>query len=873
MVRVRSTSAAHAAPACRSVVGRRIGLVGLGLLWGIGAAGPATAQGIADAVAGSQPAWINVLATLLIVGLALVSIHRARQRARFAEDQRQAAEREVQRLQAVLDTVPLGSVGVEGDGGLTLSRSAQHLLGPVRALTDLDGPVRGLADLDGPVRALADLDAVIPAAEDRRVMAGMLSPGAVAPPVPTATGATPPTIRTTGGRTLTLHPAMALGQRVVWLQDVTDAEQRLEAVQRDVETVGRDAGRLRAMLDALPVAIWRRDHDLRLVWVNAAYARAVDAGLDQVLQHQMDLADDSLPEHGRALARAALASGLPQTQGGHVVIRGERRRLDLTEVPIGEAGLLGYAIDQTALEEVRGDLERLVAGQREILEHLTAAVAIFGPDRHLLYHNAAYQRLFRLDEAFLETAPAFDVVLEHAREVRRLPEAADFPRFKREQAARFTALLRSEQEVLHLPDGTTLHSVVSPHPFGGLLFIYNDITDSLRLERNYNTLVAVQRESLDNLNEAIAVFGTDGRLRLSNAAFETTWGFDPETLDTGAPHLSAMLPLMMARMAVPGDGGEQDRWLADILERRSLNERIELADGRMLESLAVPLPDGGVLLSQTDVTDSVQVEIALRRSNEALETADRLKSEFIANVSYQLRTPLNAIIGFTEILRNEYFGPVNPRQREYTEQIIEASARLQDLVNDMLDLAMIEAGYLELSFETVDLDALFDSLLGLVSGMATTQGVTLAIRPQRPLGTVRADGRRLKQAFYNLLSNALKYTPNGGSVTLDAERLQDGSILVVVADTGIGIPDLDQGRVFGKFERGTGPGRHGSPGVGIGLALVKSFIDLHFGSVTLTSALGEGTTVRCTLPPNPEALLLAAQSEEPADPRHREFPG
>jgi signal transduction histidine kinase len=232
----------------------------------------------------------------------------------------------------------------------------------------------------------------------------------------------------------------------------------------------------------------------------------------------------------------------------------------------------------------------------------------------------------------------------------------------------------------------------------------------------------------------------------------------------------------------------------------------------------------------------------LREKADALETASRLKSEFVANMSYELRTPLNAIVGFAEILTKEYFGPLNSRQLDYGRGILDSSHQLMSLIDNVLDLATIEAGYIVLERGEVAVAELLHAMAGLTRERARSRGLELGIDCPPAIGTVEADGRRLKQALFNLVSNAIKFTPPGGAITLAAER-SGGDLLLSVSDTGIGIAPADRERVFGKFERG----QH-QPGAGLGLSLVRSLIELHGGSVTIESALDRGTRVTCRVP-------------------------
>jgi signal transduction histidine kinase len=602
----------------------------------------------------------------------------------------------------------------------------------------------------------------------------------------------------------------------------------------------RDA--FKAMLDGLALPIWRRGANLRIIDCNRAYVEAVEAtSLEQVAAEDRELAASGIGRRGKALAEQAMLKGEPQRATGHAVIGGSRRFLEITELPRQEGGTIGYALDHTALEEARSEFNRLLAAQVDVLEQLGTAIAIYGADQRIQFFNTAYSRLWHLEEEWLKSRPTRAEVIEAQRERRRLPEHADFPAFKRSQIQMFTSLIEPREELRHLPDGTTLRERITPHPLGGLLVTFEDVTDKLTLEREYNTLIEVQRETIDALHEGIGVFGSDLRLKLYNPSFATMWGISGSA-ERAEHHLTDLLEEMRPFFNDRGDWpAVKSEFIATLNDRTAHGGRLTRTDGTVLDWATMPLPDGAVVLSYLDVTDSTRIERVLRERNEALVTADRLKSEFIANVSYELRTPLNAIIGFTEILNNQYFGELNPKQIEYTRGILDASNRLLSLINDILDLALIEAGRMTLDREPVQVHALIVSVMSLTREWGRKQNLTFEFDCPADIGTILADERRLKQALFNLVSNAIKFSPSGGRIRLAASRKGD-ELVLAVSDTGIGIPREDQDRVFGKFERGRGGG------AGLGLSLVRSFIDLHGGRVEIDSEPNRGTTVRCYLP-------------------------
>jgi signal transduction histidine kinase len=229
-----------------------------------------------------------------------------------------------------------------------------------------------------------------------------------------------------------------------------------------------------------------------------------------------------------------------------------------------------------------------------------------------------------------------------------------------------------------------------------------------------------------------------------------------------------------------------------------------------------------------------------------LEAASRHKSEFLANMSHELRTPLNAIIGFSEVLVDRMFGELNEKQEEYLKDIYASGQHLLSLINDILDLSKIEAGRMELELSEFDLPSAIDNALILVRERASRRGITLGHSVDDRLGQIRGDERKVKQVLLNLLSNALKFTPEGGRIDVRAAP-QDGVAEISVADTGVGIAPEDQDAVFEEF-RQVGTADKKVEGTGLGLALSRKFIELHGGRIWVESEVGKGSTFRFTLP-------------------------
>lgn len=643
-------------------------------------------------------------------------------------------------------------------------------------------------------------------------------------------------VETPGGKIFLAEGRPAGGKAVVWLRDASEEGRQASALSRQLDAEVEQRSMLSGLLDALPFPIWRRDGALRLDWANRAYIRAVEeADLASVIENETEL------DHtGKQLAAEAVERLDYVSDRRYVVVSGQRRALDFVELP-QESGTVGMALDASELDQAQNDRLRHIDAHAETLNTLATAVAIFSGDKRLVFYNRAYLNLWQMDEEFLDANPFEGEVLERLREMRRLPEQADFPAWKKKKLELYSNLISQQDETWHLPDGRTLRVILRPHPFGGLISLYEDVTDHVTLESNYNKLINTQTETLDHLYDGVAVFGADGRLRLHNAAFERIWGLSKDRLK-GEPHFDTIAEWCGDQVS------DRDEWAllrrgitSGEAARKAQTGQMDKLDGVTISYGVMPLPDGAVLTSFLDVTDTIKIERALRERNEALETADKLKSEFVNHVSYQLRTPLNSIIGFSSMLHEGMLGDLNDKQVEYVGDILDASDQLLGLINDIIDLATIEAGGMALEVVEVNLGDVLETAMSLMQKKALDSGLTLRLEPCDDVGVIYADERRLKQILFNLLSNAIHFTGKSGTVTLGASR-HGRDVAIWVQDTGSGIDPKHQPAVFDRFENTGGKGKRGA---GLGLSLVKSFVELHGGWVALESEPGKGTKVTC----------------------------
>ena len=658
---------------------------------------------------------------------------------------------------------------------------------------------------------------------------------------------------TVSGRHIEAEGRAIGGRAILRLRDVSGDRLELSRLRDHHATVMAENDLWRALHDALPGPAWLRDADGRVSWVNAAYAHAVETrdGTEAVAR-SLELLDAP----ARDAAATARASGEAYRGRVGAVVAGGRHTLDVVEVP-GRIGSAGVATDLAEIDALRDDLAKQLDSQARTLDQLSTAVAIFDRAKRLIFHNTAYAALWGLDAAFLDSRPTDGEILDRLRAERRLPEQADYRAWKAGLMASYQAVETSEA-IWYLPDGRTLRVVTNPNLKGGVIYLFDNVTERYHLESRFNAMIRVQGETLDTLKEAVAVFGTDGRLKLFNPAFADMWRLDAGKL-ADQPHIDALAAHCVPQSIDVAVWSEVRSSVSGLHDARSgFERRLQRRDGSVVDCAAAPLPDGATLLTFIDVTAGVNVERALKERNQALIDAEKLRNDFVHHVSYELRSPLTNIIGFIQLLGDGAVGSLNPKQVEYAGYITKSSAALLAIINDILDLATIDMDAMELTLGAVDIVQTMEEAAEGVQDRLAENDIKLQIVAMDGIGSFPADGKRLRQVLFNLLSNAIGFSYPGQTVTLAALR-RDDTVVFKVSDKGRGIPldVLDQ--VFDRFRSDSSGSRH--RGVGLGLSIVKSLVELHHGEVLIASAPGEGTVVTCVFPAKQAAQGMITAAE------------
>jgi signal transduction histidine kinase len=657
-------------------------------------------------------------------------------------------------------------------------------------------------------------------------------------------------LSTSNGRAIEAMGRAIGGQAIVRIRELGGLRRELAESNLRYKTLQEETELLRDFAAAAPWPIWAKSAEGHLRYANTAYVRATEAtSVADAIHRNLELLEtDQRADMGRALNdKASFSARLP------VVVGGERRIYDVQSLKLG-GGSAGIAIDASEATTLRAGLERMAEAHRRTLDQLSSGVAVFDAERRLAFYNESYRRLWGLDQAFLDGQPDDSSVLDRLRAARKLPEQPDFRAWKAKLHEAYRAV-EPETYTWFLPDGRAVSVVTTPNLEGGVTYLFDNVTESLDLARRFDGLTRVQHETLNNLNEAVAVFGSNGRVELFNPAFAKMWKLSEDQLRE-QPHIETVeswcrplfddaLTWRTLREAITAIGN-----------RAQVALQLERKDGSVLNCTTMPLPDGATMLTFQDITDTENVERALRERNEALETADQMKVDFVHHVSYELRAPLTTIIGFAHFLSDPSTGPLTPKQAEYLDYVTKSTNALLALTNNILDLATIDAGAMKLELGPVNIEKAIGAAAEGIQDRLATDRIQLTVDIDPDIGDFTGDERRVVQVLYNLLANAVGFSPHDATVTISARR-NEHRVIFTVTDSGPGIPPDVKDKVFDWFESHSHGSRH--RGAGLGLSLVRSFVELHGGKVQVDSVVGKGTTVTCDFPIDQNAHRNAAE--------------
>lgn len=628
---------------------------------------------------------------------------------------------------------------------------------------------------------------------------------------------------------------------IIWIREITRTTQKNLSLTNRVQELEKETALFRNVFDSFPFPVWLRNEDLQLALCNSAYAKAVQAeSAEQALLLGKELVYEKSPREAKVLAATARAGGKEKKTREYVVLEGKRRWIEASEIPLPaqypfKNKTMGFVRDITREQELRDSLQQHISSHNGVLEHLKTAIAVFDAEMRLQFYNTSFLNLWDLDEDELDGSPTYSHVLDMMRAKRRLPESRDFNAFKMREIKFFSSLVSTTEDVLHLPSGVTLRRMLTPHPMGGLLITYEDVTGHLTMERSMTVLNETQFTVINHLREAILLFGRNERLRLANTAYLNLWQISEPDFNRSQLSITDVLEKQKPFFE------NEDNWesvkeqlLGVITSHTGDLCQILRPDGKVLEFTAIGLPDGGIFVSFLDVTEEEkqsslveEKETLLSRFKQTTVQAEKLRASFLEQMSHEITPQLSVLTETAEKLINGN-EKSRKRQKAFLQTISDTSTELKTLFKDLADLALIETGSAVLELNTVDIRILLSGILKIVQEQAKNKDVMLSLNCPADTPLLVADQKRLKQVLFYLMTNAVSAAFKGGTVLLDVET-KDRNLVISIEEQSLDVKNESDAVNFAVQD-------------GFSFVLIRNFIEMHGGTLAVSDKKGTKKT-------------------------------
>lgn len=628
----------------------------------------------------------------------------------------------------------------------------------------------------------------------------------------------------------------------LWVQETTDTTKKLASLGEKARELEKENTLFKQAFDSLPFPVWLRSEELQIAACNPAYAKAVHADSpEQAVLLGSELVYEKSPREAKVLAAAARAAGKEKKAREFVVMEGKRRWVEASEIPLpaqlySKNKTIGFVRDITQEQELQNSLQNHIASHNGVLEHLKTAIAVFDADMRLQFYNTSFMNLWDLEAEWLDSSPTYSHVLDMLREKRRLPENRDFSAYKTREIKYFTSLVAATEDILHLPSGMTLRRMLTPHPLGGLLITYEDVTGHLTMERSMTVLNETQYTVINHLREAILLFGRDGRLRLANTAYLTLWQISDS--DFNKPPLTIVEVIEKQKPFFENENNWEalkEQLLGVITSHTGEIFQILRPDGKVLEFVAAGLPDGGIFVSFLDVTEeekssslAEEKETLLSRFKQTTVQAEKLRAVFLEQLGREINPQLSSLTDAVQKLSDNAGQRLSRRQKTCLQTIFDSSSELKILFDDLADLALIETGSAVLELDSVDARGLLNGIMNTVKEQAKNKNVSLHLSCPDVLPTLIADKKRLKQVLFYLINNAVSAAFKDGTVSLSVYT-ENKNLVIALEEKSLDVKNDSDTINFAAQN-------------GFAASLIRGFIEMHGGTLAVSDKKGTKKT-------------------------------
>jgi signal transduction histidine kinase len=647
--------------------------------------------------------------------------------------------------------------------------------------------------------------------------------------------------------------AMEIDSNCVTLKLIFDKSKQIymftvsDTLRKNEKKAEQSLVEMKEILDNLPIYIWKKNKDSRMMYCNKMYANALGVTKECVTTNNMDL----ISPNENATVNRKLCITKQQESVKSIVINGSRRLLSIMEIPFVDSGdFIGIAMDITDKKELQKEYTDYKLQTEETLNNSSVPIAIFDKNTLLVFANLAIIKLFSIEKLDLFNNCKFSDVMDHLINNESIMTTSDILKYKSKIIKLFQTITDPYHATVNLRNGKTLNVAISPNREGGLIFMFEDLTNEIALKREINSMSTVHAEILEHLSDGVLVFGGDNKIRISNSVINEIWNCPDQITDFFEMHIKNFFELKSGLFA---SITELELFISKLIDtstkRIIFSGKITLSNEKTISYFCAPLPEGLNLVKFSDITDIINLERTLRERNNAISQVDKLKAKLISNISNELQSPLKTICGFTEILCNQYFGKMNEKQFEYCYGIFQSAEQVFNVVDAIINHAAIESGQVKMKYIEVNLLNFINELIYSFKDKLNVKKISLKTNFKNSSIKIFIDKVLMTQALSQLISRAIQVTAHNGTVKISVEfpKSDQNSFCLAIHDCGIGL-SKEKLEKFEKMFNGNGSTTNNTSE--FSFTLVNSIVKLHHGKMLINSKPEKGTDIKCILPIN-----------------------